>query len=321
MEESGAGAMTDYPGFKRIRQEITESGFRFTRRWGQNFLTERKLLRSIVAAADVQAGDLVLEIGTGPGCLTFPLLETGATVIGVEIDPKLKAIGERLLADEAPEEAENRMVWIEGDFLSGKDRIRPDIEDLVRELLDQVPDLKLKVVANLPYCIATPAIVNLLESDLPCRLMVVTIQEEVADRLTAAPGAPAYGSLSVLAQVLAEVELIRSVNPACFWPRPKVGSSVLKIIPRKDCFLDKGLTYKTFKDFTKRIFSYRRKTWFKSLKTSFKSMDLDPFAARIDSRNIRRDVRAEDIDIKEIIALARLFSEKGAPRNSDQEDP
>jgi 16S rRNA (adenine1518-N6/adenine1519-N6)-dimethyltransferase len=320
MEKSKAGFMNDYPDFKRIRAAIMERDFRFTRRWGQNFLTERKLLRTIVAAAEAGEGDLILEIGTGPGCLTFPLLESGATVVGVEIDKKLVEIGMSLLAHDAPQEAKERMVWIEGDFLSKKDRIHPDIESVIRDFLDQAPELKLKVVANLPYCIATPAIVNILESDLPCQVMVVTIQQEVADRLTARPGTSAYGSLTVLTQALAERQVLRSVNPACFWPKPKVGSSILKLIPKKDRFPDKGLTYKTFKDFTRRIFSYKRKTWLKSLKTSFKSINIDMFAVELESQGIRSDVRAEAIDVEEIMNLARLFSKVADSADIDLED-
>lgn len=299
--------MNQYPDFKLIRAELESSGFRFTRRWGQNFLTERKLLAAIIKEGEISATDLIVEIGTGPGCLTFPLLAAGAQVVGIEIDKHLHEIGTRILRRETPEEAQNRMTWIHGDFLADKNRIDPEIECAIRKKLEAGPARAIKIISNLPYCIATPAIMNLLESELPWSLMVVTVQEEVADRLSALPGTPAYGAVRVLVEALSDVRVVRKLPAAVFWPRPKVDSCVLKIEPRSDLFERESVSYREFKEFTRRIFAHRRKTWFKSLKTASSKAQRPDIEKVLARHEFEPGQRAEALSLDKIYRLAQKF--------------
>ncbi|MBU0753614.1 MAG: ribosomal RNA small subunit methyltransferase A [Planctomycetes bacterium] len=300
--------MREYPDFKMIREALSASGFRFTRRWGQNFLTERQLLSAIVVAGEVSPSDLILEIGTGPGCLTFPLLRAGPRVIGIEIDKRLHEIGTHLLREKAPEEAQKRMTWLQGDFLADKNRINEVILASIQEQLEIDPSAEFKVVANLPYSIAVPAIMNIMEGGFSWKTMVVTIQQELADRFSALPGTKSYGAVRVLTQALAKVQVLRKLPPEAFWPKPKVSSCVVKFSPRFDIFNETGKAYSVFKEFTRRIFAYRRKTWSKSLKTASTKAECQSFEPVFNHSEISTGCRAEDLNMHQIFALAELFS-------------
>jgi 16S rRNA (adenine1518-N6/adenine1519-N6)-dimethyltransferase len=308
-----------YPDLKAIREEMDKRGFRVKHRWGQNFLVEPDLLNLIVRTGEVSENDLVLEIGVGPGCLTAVLRQTGARIIGVEIDPSLLEIGQALLKNCAPPGTEDSLVWICDDFLKSKNRINPKVEDLLEKELGQASCRDFKVIANLPYCIATPALVNLMESSFPWKRMVVTMQEEVADRFVAKPGSSAYGQLTLLAAARADITRLRRVSPGSFWPKPEINSSIVLFEPKADVFVDKSLTYKAFKQFARDIFAHRRKTWFNSLKTTRKSLNLDRFLAAVKKENIDSELRAQTLDFERVRTLAEIFTsfQNGLNRKKD----
>jgi len=300
-------SLIHHPNLNDIRTEIEKRGFRFKRKLGQNFLLNRNLLDYITSAGGANPDDLVLEIGGGPGCLTRALLDTGATVIGVEIDPQLYEIGKALILKEAPRKHKGKLVWLNADFLKKKNQINPEIEDLVLKILNDGPRKQLKVIANLPYCIATPAIMNLIESALPWKVMVFMVQDEVADRIIAGPGKAAYGQVSVLTSIKTDAKRIRKVNAGAFWPKPDVESAIVKIVPKKDLLIEDFDAYLKVKKFTKAIFAHRRKTWLKSLKLSFRSLDFDDFLTRIKNQEIRTDLRAQQLAPTDIIRIASFF--------------
>ena len=191
---------------------INSHKFVFQKRFGQNFLIDGNILDNIMDAAGIEADDFILEIGPGIGTMTQYLAERAARVMAVEIDKSLIPILEDTLA------AWNNVTVINRDIL------KVDIAALVR---DENAGRPIKVVANLPYYITTPILMRLLEEELPIESITVMVQTEVAERMKAGPGSKAYGALSLAVQYYATPEIAMHVPPACFMPRPNVGSSVL----------------------------------------------------------------------------------------------
>ena len=203
------------------------------RRFGQNFMVEPDLVRRIADAGEIAPGDRVVEVGPGTGTLTEELVERGADVLAVEIDRDLAAgLRERFpgvaagldpaLADargQAPRlPHEGKITVIEGDAMAGKRALHPIVHEWAAG--------GAKLVANLPYNVASPLVVELLLAG--CPLLAFTVQREVADRLAAEAGA-AYGPLSVAVQDLATVEVLRVIPPTAFWPRPKIDSALVRL--------------------------------------------------------------------------------------------
>lgn len=193
---------------------IKRHGFVFQKRYGQNFLIDERVLEKIVQAADITKQDCVLEIGPGIGTMTQYLAEQAGQVIAVEIDPKLIPI-----LEESLREYEN--VTIRND-----DILKIDINQLVSEQNQGKP---IKVVANLPYYITTPIIMELFEQHVPLESVTVMVQKEVADRMQAGPGTKDYGALSLAVQYYARPYLVANVPQNCFIPRPNVGSAVVRL--------------------------------------------------------------------------------------------
>ncbi|MCW5753921.1 MAG: ribosomal RNA small subunit methyltransferase A [Phycisphaeraceae bacterium] len=200
----------------QIKEMLAARGLAPQKRFGQNFLIDHNLIRRLVDASGVRAGDLVLEVGPGTGALTEALLHAGAEVIAAEIDRGLS----QLLSDRFGANPNFRL--IEGDCLEGKGALAP-------ALIEVLGGRTFSLVANLPYGAATPLMMALLLDHPACRGMWVTIQREVAERLAAGPGSKAYGPISVVAQALGEVRLLASLPPECFWPRPDVTSAMVEV--------------------------------------------------------------------------------------------
>ncbi|MDY7107018.1 MAG: 16S rRNA (adenine(1518)-N(6)/adenine(1519)-N(6))-dimethyltransferase RsmA [Planctomycetota bacterium] len=199
-----------------IRSLLAARGLRPRHRLGQNFLHDQNQLRKLIAAAQIAPGDLVLEIGPGTGTLTEALLEAGAKVIASEIDDDLADIVADRLGD--------RITLIRGDCLARGRVLAPAI-------VDAIDGRPFRLVANLPYQVASPLMTTLLLDHPNCAGQYVTIQKEVADRLLAAPGGKDYGPLGIIIAALAEVKRIGTVPPTCFWPQPQVTSAMVEILP------------------------------------------------------------------------------------------
>jgi 16S rRNA (adenine1518-N6/adenine1519-N6)-dimethyltransferase len=197
----------------QLRRLMGTARLRPRKSLSQNFLTDPEALDAIVAAAELQPGDRVVEIGPGLGVLTRRLLAAGASVLAVELDPRLAEYLRRELY------GVDRFELIEADALD----LHP------REMF---PNQPFKVVANIPYHITSPLLHAFLEGERPPELTVLLVQLEVAERVAAPPGQMSY--LSVFAQNVAEVEVVARVPAAAFEPAPAVDSAVLRLRRRPE---------------------------------------------------------------------------------------
>jgi len=208
----------------QIRQLLAEAGVRPSTRLGQRFLIDLNLMRKVIRTAKVAAGDVVLEIGAGTGSLTGLLLEAGARVVAVEIDRRLAALLRRRIGEHP------RLTLLEIDALAGKNRLNPAVLMALRARTPEV-DGTYKLVANLPYQIATPVLMELLALRPPLHSMTCTVQREVAERLLAEPGRSDYGPASVITHLACEARLVTRLPASAFWPRPRVESALLHLTP------------------------------------------------------------------------------------------
>lgn len=181
---------------------------------GQNFLIDRNLVSKLVDESGVGRGDLVLEVGPGTGTLTGELLDRGCEVVACELDEGLAGLIEDRFASHPG------FGLIRGDCLASKRVLSP-------EIVGAIGGRPFHLVANLPYQAATPLMLVLLTAHPNCLAQAVTIQKEVADRLLAGPGSKDYGTISVVAQCIARLSRIANLPSECFWPRPKVTSSMV----------------------------------------------------------------------------------------------
>jgi 16S rRNA (adenine1518-N6/adenine1519-N6)-dimethyltransferase len=210
----------------QIKQMLEERGLRPRHALGQNFLIDKNLIGKLVDASAVRAGDCVLEVGPGTGALTEALLERGAHVVACELDRGLA----ELLRDRVPTLGlPGTFTLVEGDCLAGGAGGKRLSDEAARALAGR----PFSLVANLPYGAATPLMLNLLIDFPACARQGVTIQREVAQRLAAQPGSKDYGTLSVVAQAMATVEIIAKLPPECFWPRPEITSAMVLLTRRE----------------------------------------------------------------------------------------
>jgi 16S rRNA (adenine1518-N6/adenine1519-N6)-dimethyltransferase len=230
-------------------------------------MIDQNLVRVIADAASLRAGDLVIEVGPGTGTLSDEILSRGVDLVAVEIDRDLARLLRERFADQP------RFTLIEGDALLSKHEINPQL----REAMAVARERPIKLVANLPYNIASPLIIELLI--LGIDQLVFTVQKEVADRLRAAAASDAYGPLSVMAQLLARVEVLRTLPPQAFWPPPKIESALVRMT-RDDRSNGEAAA---FGRFVQKLFSFRRKTLRKALgqaghdaDAALKATQLDP---------------------------------------------
>lgn len=235
---------------QEIEAILEQAGSRPRHQFGQNFMIDQNLVRLVAEAGELTARDTVIEVGPGTGTLTEELLERAGSVVAVEIDRDLAAVLRNGFASRP------QFTLIEGDALSGKHAINPQLLAVVDK---SRAGGNLKLVANLPYNIASPLIIELLIGGT--QLLAFTVQKEVALRLVASPNSNDYGPLSIMAQMLAKVEILRTLGPRVFWPAPKIDSALVRM--RHEDRL--GADARPFSRFVHAIFSYRRKTLRKAL--------------------------------------------------------
>lgn len=261
-----------------IKQLLTAHGLRPKYKFGQNFLHDGNHMRRIVDAADIRHGDLVLEVGPGTGALTERLLEAGAQVIASEIDGDLEAVlCDRLGGREG-------FTLVMGDVLANKRQISPQV-------VERIGARGFKLIANLPYSIASPLLANLVQDHPQMSSAVVMIQKEVADRLAAGPGSKDYGPLGILIQAMCEVRTVGVLPPSCFWPAPKVASAVVSLKRRVEPLTDDP---QAFSQLLQKLFTKRRKQLGSILGRDFSWPE-----------GIDADARPESLSLEQLIRLVR----------------
>ncbi|MCL4112876.1 UNVERIFIED_CONTAM: hypothetical protein GTU68_024998 [Idotea baltica] len=270
---------------------------------GQNFLIDINLIEFAVRAAELTRDDLVLEVGPGTGGMTTFLSAEAGEVVSVEVDRNMFA-----LATKATENCHN-VTLLNQDILRNKNTLSPIVTDLLKEKLAANPHRQLKLVANLPYNVATPVISNLVASDLPWQKMVATIQLELGEKMIAEPGGPGYGALSVWLQSQCSVRIIRRLTPKVFWPRPRVNSAIVSLWRhdgRGDRIVDKAF----FLDFLRRLFHQRRKLLRRVLVGMYsKQLSKDRVDEVLADLGHAPETRAEALDVPTLVKLGNRFTE------------
>lgn len=270
---------------------------------GQNFLIDVNLIEFAVRSAELDPRDVVLEVGSGTGGMTAFLARDAGHVISVDVDKNMS-----MLAAESVEGASN-VTMINEDILRNKNSLAPHVCEQIRTSLSRIPNSRLKLVANLPYSVATPVISNLIASDLPWDRMVCTIQWELAEKMVAEPGTSKYSALSVWLQSHASVRILRWLGPNVFWPRPKVDSAIVSLwrnTEKSDGISDRSF----FQDFVRRAFTLRRK-FIRSVlvalyRKELSKADIDHLLNELGHTS---EDRAENMDVATLIRLSNRIHE------------
>jgi 16S rRNA (adenine1518-N6/adenine1519-N6)-dimethyltransferase len=288
-----------------LRMLFAQRGIAPQHRHGQNFLIDLNIHDLIVKTADVGADDVVLEVGPGAGALTALMAAKGATIVAVDIDPAMVQ-----LTSEATAGMPNVRVLL-ADALASKNTLNPEVLDNIRAGLAVAPARRFKLVANLPFHVATPIISNLLVHPELCPMkLVATIQLDLAERMRAAPGTEAYGSLAVMVQSLADFELVRVLPTTAFWPRPKVESAVVAITPnsaKRAAIAD----LPWFHAVVRQVFLHRRKNLRRVLHSFYRDKITRPEVdALLESIGLTGLVRAEALNVEEFLALASQLRDR-----------
>ncbi|GHT46621.1 ribosomal RNA small subunit methyltransferase A [Planctomycetales bacterium] len=273
-------------------------------RLGQNFLIDLNLLRLLHESGKIEENDVILEVGTGTGSLTAPMASKAAAVITVDVDPVMQELARQELF------GRKNIRFINIDILKNKNKLREEVLELVREELAKPGanggKRRFKLVANLPYSVATPLISNLLLLDIPPALMCVTIQKELADRITAKPRTKDWGALSLWTQSQCNTEIIRIMQPTVFWPRPKVESAIIRLTldeKRRNKIPD----LKFYHEFCRAMFFHRRKFLRAELCSAFKNtIPKDRIDGIMDEMQFDTTTRAETLPLKTMLRLCEL---------------
>jgi 16S rRNA (adenine1518-N6/adenine1519-N6)-dimethyltransferase len=281
-----------------LLERFREMGIRPDTRHGQNFLIDLNLVDLIITAAELTSDDVVLEVGTGTGSLTSMMAAQAAAVVTVEIDAHLFELASEELID-LP-----NVTMLKLDALRNKNAIDDRVLDAVGEHLADAPGRRFKLVANLPYNIATPLLSNLLLSRHVPHSMTVTIQKELAERITAPPSTKDYSALSVWIQSQCTAEIVRLMPPSVFWPAPKVSSAILKIVvdpERRSQIAD----LQFFHQIIKALFLHRRKFLRANLVAAMKQfLNKEQVDELLNDMAFAADARTEQLDVPTLIKLA-----------------
>ncbi len=279
---------------KMTRDVLERHEFVWQKKYGQNFLVDPRVAEEMVAAAGITPDDLVLEIGPGIGTMTQYLCVYAREVVAVEIDRMLIPVLE--------------------DTLQGYPNVTVLHQDILKVDIPRIVETRnagqpIKIVANLPYYITTPILMNLLQKRVPCESITVMVQREVADRMQAGPGGKEYGALSLAVQYYAQPEVMARVLPQSFMPRPKVDSAVIRLDARSAPAVrvaDEELLFRLIRA----AFNQRRKT----LANALANAQELPFSREQVTRALAElgqspAVRGEALTLEQFAALADVLAD------------
>ncbi|MDV3426851.1 MAG: 16S rRNA (adenine(1518)-N(6)/adenine(1519)-N(6))-dimethyltransferase RsmA [Bacillota bacterium] len=266
---------------------LKKNSFKFTKSLGQNFLIDDTVLEDIVISADVNPHDEIIEIGPGFGALTRLLLDKGKSVTAIELDKKLIPI----LKDEFKDYNNLKII--------NEDVMKCDMNEIIG-------DKEVKILANLPYYVTTPIITKLIKGKSNILSITIMIQKEVADRIAASPSTKDYGALTLMVKYYCDVTKVREVPPTSFMPSPKVSSTVIKLVPRKEKSVsvnDEVLFFKVIRE----AFNMRRKTLSNSLMPM--GLSKEELMNVLQESGIDPKRRGETLSIEEFALLSNKISD------------
>jgi len=283
----------------QIQQLLASAGVRPNKRLGQNFLIDLNLMRLLIDSANIGNDDIVLEVGCGTGSLTQALAERAGKVIAVEVDETLTKIAARELA-----KARNVEV-INADILESKNTINGTVRGAV-ELARKNRSGRFLLVSNLPYNVASPLMMNLITGSTVADAMHVTVQKEVAGRMTAKPGSKHSGVLSIHVAATGDVKTERVLKPTVFWPAPQVDSAMISFV-RKAEKVSRIQSMELFREVVNLFMGHRRKmvkgcTRFAAGKLA----EIDNWSEIFERCSIDPRNRAEQLSPKDFIAISNL---------------
>lgn len=275
----------------RTKAIMEKYKFSFKKSLGQNFLIDTNILKRIVDYADLTEETGAIEIGPGIGALTEQLARSSKKVVAFEIDQRLLPI----LRDTLSPYSNTEIIH--------QDVLKADVGSIISEKFQDVKDIM--VVANLPYYVTTPIIMKLLEEKLPIKGIVVMLQKEVADRITASPGTKDYGSLSIAVQYYTNAETVMTVPRTVFVPQPNVDSAVIRLTVREQPLVQ-PLSEKFFFQVMKASFAQRRKTISNNLLSQLPNgkQKKELILSALQEANINPTRRGETLSIEEFARLS-----------------
>lgn len=280
---------------KNTIEVLQKYHFNFQKKYGQNFLIDPHVLDKIIGESGIEKEDMILEIGPGIGTMTQYLAEAAREVVAIEIDKNLIPILEDTLS-----EYKNVTVI-------NQDVLKVDLRKLVMEKNQGRP---IKVVANLPYYITTPIVMELLESKLPIESITIMVQKEVAERMQQTPGSKEYGALSLAVQYYAKPEIVANVPPNCFMPRPKVGSAVIRLTLHQNPVIEVEDEEFMFR-LIRASFNQRRKTLINGIGNALNvNVGKEEVKAALEEMGLSENIRGEMLSLEEFAGLSNFLRKK-----------
>lgn len=273
-----------------LRSVLVKHGFQFKKQFGQNFISDTNLLKSIVEASGIDGNTTVVEIGCGAGTLTRALAETAKRVYAFDIDKDLQPVLAETLAG------------LENVEVIFRDFNKIDIKEFEKEIGEYT------VVANLPYYITTPLVTKLLEESDLVQGISIMVQEEVAERFCAKEDTPEYGSITAAIALKGEAKIVKRVSRNLFYPRPNVDSAVIKINFQRGRIAVKD--EKAFRKTVKCAFLNRRKTLENNL-VNFFSINRETAKKILSEANVDEKARGETLSPQHLAKLSDVLVDNG----------
>ena len=273
---------------KELKNLMESSNFNFKKKFGQNFIIDENIIKSIITKSDIDENTLVIEIGVGAGALTIGLSQVAKNVLCYEIDETLKQVLDVTLKNKKNVD------------IIYKDFLQADIKNDIKKYEYK----KIYVIANLPYYITTPIIMRIIESKIDVDKIVVMVQKEVGDRFKASPNTKDYNSLSVFLNYYFDIRKLLDVSRNVFMPKPNVDSIVVEFKKKENIYKVKNedFFFKLIRD----SFVQKRKT----IRNNLKEYNLDKIETVLKKYNFDLSVRAEQLPIEVFVELANYLCEE-----------
>jgi 16S rRNA (adenine1518-N6/adenine1519-N6)-dimethyltransferase len=288
---------------QKIQQLLASAGVSPNKRFGQHFLIDLNLMNMLVDSAHIHSNDVVLEVGCGTGSLTESLVEKAGYVVAVEVDEILAQIARNQLA-----KAQNVKI-VNADVLESKHKINQNVATALNRSCNQYTG-RLLLIANLPYGVASPVMLNLITGPIVADAMYVTVQKEVVERMAASPGGKEYGTLSILLAATGTVKTIRNLGPSVFWPQPQVDSAIVSFIRSREK-IERIRNMGVFRKVVALFMQHRRKMLMSCTKFAEDELaKVHGWHLIFDECAIDHRKRPENLTADEYLAIANICSEQ-----------